>query len=168
MIDSVLTRRLILNNIEQSDAATLNQMRNDPGSRKYVPRKKCETLFETGELIARMLADNLRKAGINLAIRLRERRSLVGYVGIWRLDNTNAIGEIGFSVGVKYWRQGYMTEALTSFLDRIDVVFPITIQAFVHPDNEPSLRLLKRNDFTYLSPAETEPGFVVYHRDPEN
>lgn len=49
--------------------------------------------------------------GLELAVTLRETGALVGAVGIVSISRENCHAEIGYWVGLPYWRRGYCTEA---------------------------------------------------------
>jgi RimJ/RimL family protein N-acetyltransferase len=53
---------------------------------------------------------HLRGTGLHLAIVLRENGSLLGGVGL-RIESEHGRAELGYWIGLPYWRNGYATEA---------------------------------------------------------
>lgn len=73
---------------------------------------------------------------------------VIGTTTLWQIDAGNQRAEIGFALARDRWGQGYMLEALRTFLgwcfDELDLR---RIEADVDPGNAGSLRLLERLGF---------------------
>ena len=78
----------------------------------------------------------------------RETDRAMGTVTLYHWDTQNRRAEVGYILGRAHWGQGYAREAVRALLrfafDRLDLH---RVEADVHPDNAPSLRLLERLGF---------------------
>jgi ribosomal-protein-alanine N-acetyltransferase len=73
---------------------------------------------------------------------------LIGTIGFYRNNLNNHRGEVGYMLEQKYWRNGYMNEALCRILDFgfYDLKFH-SIEACINPDNDASRAILLKNNF---------------------
>ncbi len=94
----------------------------------------------------------------------------VSGAGVGRLEAT-FIGdqvEVAYLLGSRWWHRGMGSEALNWLVDEIRQAAPeITIWATVHPENEPSQRVLLRNGFSEVHDfpdtlRSYDPGDLVY------
>jgi ribosomal-protein-alanine N-acetyltransferase len=53
---------------------------------------------------------------VNFAITLRENLELCGCIGL-RLNHEQALGDLGYWMGVEFWNRGYSTEAAQAVID---------------------------------------------------
>ncbi len=92
---------------------------------------------------------NNDKLGLQ-AILLKDRNELVGTCGllVQEVDEKEVI-EIGYHFLMKYWGNGYATEAAQLFRDYgFEHNFANSIVSLIDPGNEPSKRVAKRNGMT--------------------
>jgi RimJ/RimL family protein N-acetyltransferase len=66
-------------------------------------------------------------------------------------DSTFTRAEVAYLLGPKFWGKGYGFEALGWLIDQLHKMNIPVIYATVHPNNSPSIRLLKRFEFTELT-----------------
>jgi RimJ/RimL family protein N-acetyltransferase len=65
--------------------------------------------------------------------------------------------EVGYWIGREYWGKGIATEALSQFLDHIEVHRPL--YAVVAKHNVGSIRVLKKCGFTTV--GEEDEGYIL-------
>jgi RimJ/RimL family protein N-acetyltransferase len=114
----IQTPRLTIRNFEDKDLETLLAYRNDPEVAKYqgwgipYPREKGEALVSSMKDVSTLTQDGWAQ----YAVALKDTDELIGDLGcrIKRDDVRQA--RIGYTLASKYWRQGYISEALTSLL----------------------------------------------------
>ncbi|GAB4197570.1 MAG: GNAT family N-acetyltransferase [Wenzhouxiangellaceae bacterium] len=84
------------------------------------------------------------------AIEHRTDQRVIGTCTLAWLDWSNQRAEIGFILHPQYWRQGYISEALTRLLDHaFDDLELYRIEADVDPANQASIRTLERLGFCH-------------------
>lgn len=72
----------------------------------------------------------------------------IGTIGYHRIDKNNHIAEIGYDLSKEYWRKGYMNEAMDAVIRfGFKEINLNRIQAFVHVENVPSYKILRKFGF---------------------
>jgi [ribosomal protein S5]-alanine N-acetyltransferase len=88
------------------------------------------------------------KSGFQWGIERKEDGRLLGTCTLFHIDRPNRRAEVGYGLGSAYWRQGYMTEALSVLIrfafESLDLR---RLEADVDPRNERSLGILARLGF---------------------
>lgn len=165
-IPVIETENLILRGPIDADIDVWAGFVTDPEFVRYVPTSRIvRTPRERAE---RVIGNYQRRwdgeplSAMGWAITRRADGQLVGLCGIEVVAGTNE-GEIDYYIGKPYWGQGYAGEAAaaatryalehTSF-DRI--------VAYVVPQNDPSVRVVRRLGFTY----ENDVNYLELAGDP--
>ena len=140
------TERLLINALQLSDAPAIFGARTHPKTNIYLPWKpKAVEEVEEWILKAAALPPNTEGSWQLLGIRLKESNLLVGDVGIHYLPPHNQQAEIGYMILEAHQGKGYATEALWAVLDFLFGTYhKHRVTAAVDPENESSIRLLKR------------------------
>ena len=92
-------------------------------------------------------------------------RIIIGRAGI---DNREYRGrhvlELGYMIGKSWQRRGYGEEVARA-VERFaaDVLVPDYFYAFIHPDNEASIRLIRKLQY-HREPELTEEGLSVWRK----
>lgn len=103
---------------------------------------------EARAIIDRRAAAFARRERIRWAIARRDDGNVIGSCGFVHWDLTAARAEIGYEIAPQCQGQGLMREALTAMLHFGFGPMQLNrIEAFVVPENEPSVRLLRRLGF---------------------
>jgi len=111
------TARLVLRSFELSDAPAVQELAarfEIADTTLNIPHPYRDGMAEAWILTHRQL----RHAGLilNFAITLRTTGELIGALGL-RLETAHNRGELGYWIGVPWWRQGYCTEAAAAALE---------------------------------------------------
>jgi [ribosomal protein S5]-alanine N-acetyltransferase len=136
------TTRLVLRPLSEADVAALFTIHSDPAAMRYWSGTVWQDDERARQMVARdsdpSLNDHLR-----LGIELAESGRLVGTCTLFQINDQCARAELGYMLGSFAWGNGYMTEALRSFLTHAFSVMNLNrIEADTDPRNEASLRLL--------------------------
>jgi [ribosomal protein S5]-alanine N-acetyltransferase len=116
---------------------------------RYYGSDSFTTPNEAMKLIEIFQKNYKEKRGIRWGIVLKENKKLIGSLGLNSLLLKNKRAEIGYEIHPNYWRNGYTTEAIKKVLRFSFHELALNrIGAVVYPENEPSLRLLKKLSFT--------------------
>ncbi|MEZ5014331.1 MAG: GNAT family N-acetyltransferase [Chitinophagales bacterium] len=143
-----LTERLQLRAIRSSDVDALYALRSDPRVMRYVDRPLARTREEVEDLVQRMLTGYTENTGASWCITHADADTLIGNIGIWRIDAANHRGEIGYILHPDLHNKGYMTEAMRPVLQyAFEDLGLHTIEANINPLNIGSQRILEKHGF---------------------
>jgi len=142
------TERLVLRQINKSDANEVFSLRSDKEVMRYIDRPLAASIDDAFELIQKI--NDLLGAGdgITWAITLKESPALTGTIGFWRMEKEHYRAEIGYLLHPALQGKGIMQEALTAVLSYGFQIMKLhSVIANVNPDNSASIKLLERNNF---------------------
>ncbi|WP_102262662.1 GNAT family N-acetyltransferase [Mesobacillus jeotgali] len=112
------TRRLILRQLVPKDTQKIfdNWLSDERVSDNRVnPAHK--HVSETKERLARIIAEYESKEHCYWGIELKVDGELIGEIDLYDFDRTTDNSEVSYSVGYKWWNQGYGSEALKAVVD---------------------------------------------------
>jgi ribosomal-protein-alanine N-acetyltransferase len=142
------TPRLVLRNIQHSDAEVLFELRSNPEMLRYLDRAPMQSLQEAHELIDKNLDAFHKNEGILWALSLPDQPEMMGTITFWKMDKANYRAEIGYMLDLKYQGKGYMGEALNAVLKYgFETLKLHSVEANINPGNEASRLLLERAGF---------------------
>jgi len=144
------TERLILRNIESTDAELIHKLRSDEVVNQFVGRDNSSTVEKAKEFILKIQNLVEKNEGLYWIIRRKENNDLIGTVCLWNFDPENEIVEIGYEMLPEFQGKGIMTEALkavTAYTFKEIKVKIIT--AFPSEDNVNSVAILKKLNFEF-------------------
>jgi len=88
-----------------------------------------------------------KELGLNWMIVEKETKNFLGYIGIWKIEKWNFSGEIGYGLDKKYWKKGFMREAVEKVLEVGFSMNLNSIVAMINPKNLNSKNVLLRSGF---------------------
>lgn len=134
----IRTPRLILRRARPDDLADVHAMLSDPRAMRYWSRPEHETLDESRDWLAGMIAAT---GADDYVIEHRDR--VIGKAGMWRRP------EVGFLLHPDFHGQGLAREAMEAVISHIFATHDLPeLVAEADPRNAPSLALLARLGFT--------------------
>lgn len=144
------TERLLIREVEERDAAFMNELLNSPGFLNYIGDRG----VRSDEEARRFIRDRYRKSytdnGYGLyAVLLKDTNEPVGICGFVRRDSLPG-PDIGFAFLPQHERKGYGMESSAALLKfgreklNFDRLYAITTL-----DNKPSIRLLEKLGFAF-------------------
>lgn len=147
----LVTERLVLRDYTLDDLDALHALRNDPDVARYqdwptpYPRESAQRLIEECAAIGTPAPGEW----YHLAVADRVTGAYVGDLPLNR-HGRFPTAEIGYSFATTYQRRGLATEAATRVIEWLfDTHGLRRIEAFLHPDNVASARLLERLGFLF-------------------
>lgn len=147
----IITERLLLRKIEESDCEDILFLRSDPTVNKFIERpENRQTKNKTDAIkFIRELHEGIESnKSVSWGITLRGNHNIIGTICLWNFSEDNKIAEVGYDLNPIHHRKGIMNEALEKIIDFGFVNLNLEkIEAFTHIDNENSIKLLKRNEF---------------------
>ncbi len=139
------TDRLVLRRFVEGDIKQVYfNFGGDPLVNRYISFSPCSTITGARAFIL----DHLKIYDINAdfyswAITLEGQ--IIGYISLFDVDVDSESAELGYSIGSRWWGQGYATEAAEAVLDFAFLTVRMhRVQATYHPDNIASKRVLEK------------------------
>jgi ribosomal-protein-alanine N-acetyltransferase len=144
------TERLILRNIESTDAELIHKLRSDEVVNQFVGRDNSSTVEKAKEFILKIQNLVKKNEGLYWIIRRKENNDLVGTVCLWNFDTENEIVEIGYEMLPEFQGKGIMTEAIKAVTAHtFEEIKAKIITAFPSEDNVNSVAILKKLNFEF-------------------
>lgn len=141
-VPALRTARLILRPLSESDVPALFAIHSDPLAMRYWSG----TVWKDDERGRAMVARDLDRSvtdHLRLCLELVETGRLIGTCTLFQINDQCGRAELGYMLGSFAWGQGYMREALRTFLSHAFTDMNLSrIEADTDPRNEASLRLL--------------------------
>jgi RimJ/RimL family protein N-acetyltransferase len=145
------TARLVVRAVVASDVDALHARRNEP----EVARLQAWLLPWPREDAERIVADSMALDGPTdghwwtLTIEERDSGAVVGDL-VLNLSNGGRTGEVGYSLGSRWWGRGYAVEALDALVDWVLARYPVSrLEGRLHPQNRASAMVLERTGFLF-------------------
>jgi [ribosomal protein S5]-alanine N-acetyltransferase len=143
-----ITQRLHLRRIEQRDVSGLHACFGDQEAMRFWNFPASRTPADTEKTLAWLAKTTSPYDHLAWAIADQAKDQCIGMVNYHHREARNKRLELGYFIAPRHQGQGFGTEAVQSVLDycvgRLGVH---RVQAFIHPDNRPSIRLVERLGF---------------------
>jgi len=158
------TPRLILRRLDIKDVAEIFKLRNDAVVNKYLDRAKKTSMPEVLEFIEQINKGIEINKWLYWVITLKDSDSFAGTICLWNIDEEKNIAEIGYELLPEHHGKGIMHEALMRLIHfGFEELKLKALQACTHKENERSMRLLERNNFTKQPATETTTSNEVFY-----
>lgn len=156
----LLTNRLLLRKLEPADAVRIYELRTDPRVNEYIDRPPTESVEEGLRFIHRINISVSEGDCLYWAIVPKQEQDLIGTICLWNWNKAAQLAEVGFELLPAWQGNGFMHEALHRIIGYAFEQLPLTqIDAWVHPQNKPCIRLLESNSFELIAtPVHTAAG----------
>jgi len=147
----IATQRLILRRFTINDAASMfNNWASDEDVSKYMRWRQHENIEETKMRINQWLLDYNRESFYIWVITLKESHEPIGSIGLFIIDENDLCGDVGYSIGKKYWGQGITTEALKAVLGfAFENIGFNRIETYHSINNAASGRVMQKSGMTF-------------------
>ncbi|MEM1121026.1 MAG: GNAT family N-acetyltransferase, partial [Bacteroidota bacterium] len=150
------TERLILRELLPTDATGMLELDSNPNVLQYLGIQPITTLAECRQTI-RHVRDQYARNGIGRwAVTLKSSGTFIGWAGLKYIDDTTINGrrnfyDLGYRFIEEYWRNGYGYEAAQASVDFGFKLMKLPkISAYLDPENEGSMRILKKCNLQYV------------------
>lgn len=112
------TDRLILRRFDLTDAQSVfdNWLSDERVTDNRI-KGAHKTVSETIDRVAKIVSEYGSKEYCYWAIELKASGELIGEIDLYNFDNATGNCEVSFSLGYKWWNQGYGTEALRTVVE---------------------------------------------------
>jgi [ribosomal protein S5]-alanine N-acetyltransferase len=159
------TERLALRQLLITDDQEIFLLRSDREINKYLDRPISNTIDDAIKFISKV-NENINKGdSLYWAITLNDRNILIGTICLFGFSDEYNKCEIGYELLTNFQRQGIMQEATKKIIDyAFNKIKVQKIEAFVHRDNQNSIKLLEKCSFkNSKEPGNTNPELLCYH-----
>jgi RimJ/RimL family protein N-acetyltransferase len=164
------TKRLILRPWNEKDAEALYKYASDPRVGPVSGWPAHKSIEESREIIHKVLL-----ADETYAVILKETGEPVGSIGLMRnartysADMDNSEGEIGYWIGVPYWGQGLIPEAVDELLQHAFQNLQLNaVWCGYYDGNEQSKRVQEKTGFRYHHTETDKPCPMLDERRTEH
>ena len=146
MFSPILTARLIIRRIRQSDCEAVFKYRSDPVNMRcqlWLP----ETVRDVEEFVEKTseIEFGAPDTWFQLVLISKATDQVIGDIGVRFPGSMPQQAEVGGTLAPKYQRQGYATEALSAVLDYLFIEMDRhRVFASTDPSNNSAVELLKR------------------------
>lgn len=159
MRQPILTERLILREIQQTDAEDLFEMDRNVEVMKFIGVPPLSTIEEVYPMID-MLQKQYSENGIGRwAVELKSTGEVIGWCGLklfdQEIDGNINFYELGYRFKPQHWSKGYATESSKAWMDyafnklKTDRVFGMT-----DPRHKASRHVLEKLGFKFIKQVE--------------
>lgn len=143
------TDRLILRELQLSDAEAFFVMDSNPKVHQYLWNKPVQKIEETIEIIAFVRKQYVDNGIGRFAMISKETNEFIGWAGLKynteEVNNKVNFYDIGYRLDEKFWGKGYATEATFAWLNYAFETLKIkTMEAAAHTKNAASNRILQK------------------------
>jgi ribosomal-protein-alanine N-acetyltransferase len=147
---NIQTQRLRLRRFEPKDDAGLHACIGDANLVRYWDFSACRNIQETRSWV-RILAKTVNTDdAVAWAVALKETDDCIGMVNYHHREARSRRLEIGYILRAEWHGRGLMGEAVQGVMSHcISKLNTHRIAALIHPENEPSIRLVTRLGFTF-------------------
>ena len=111
------TERLLLRPLIRGDELPLFEIYSNPEFMRYWSAPPWTSIDQARALIDRDSHEMAMGEHIRLGIIFRDSEKLLGTCSLFNFDVQCRRAELGYGIGQKYWRKGFMTEAVTALLE---------------------------------------------------
>ena len=159
------TERLILRQLVTNDEQEIFTLRSDSEINKYLDRQIANTINDARNFINKVNENISKNDSLYWAITLSDKTKLVGTICLFGFSDGNHKCEIGYELLTNFQGQGIMKEAVEKVIDyAFNTIKVKTIEAFLHRDNQSSIKLLEKFSFRNSNePDKTNPDLICYH-----
>lgn len=145
------TERLLLRQLKENDNQVILFLRSDEAVNAFVKRPKTNTIEEANNFIDKINKGIDEQNWLFWGITIKDNPELIGTICLWNFSEDKKTAEVGYDLHPKFHKQGIMNEALVNILTYGFKVLNLdTIEAFTHKNNEPSKKLLTKNNFNHI------------------
>lgn len=143
------TPRLLLRQVQPSDAPQLLALRSNPAVMQYIPRPLAQTEADVLALITQFNTMVANNEGIHWALTVQGQQTLIGTIGIFGIRPEHVCAEVGYLLDPVQQGKGLMKEALQAVTDYgFNTMRLHSIEAVIDPGNTASAMLLEKCGFT--------------------
>lgn len=142
------TNRFRLREIGAEDNKEIFDIYSNSETLRYQNMEHMKELHEAEDYVNFISNGYQNKVFIRWGITEKRNNQAIGLIALHHIEMENRKVSIGYILNERFWKQGVMTETVASVIDYIFNGFNINrIEAEIHPENIPSIRLCEKLGF---------------------
>jgi len=159
------TERLTLRQLVSNDEQAIFNLRSDREINKYLDRPISNTIDDARNFINKVNENIIKSNALYWAITFSDKNILVGTICLFGFSDEDYKCEIGYELLTNFQGQGIMKEAAEKVIDYgFNIIRVQKIEAFLHRDNQSSIKLLEKLSFTNSNEADKiNSELICYH-----
>jgi len=155
------TERLTLRQLVSNDDNEIFALRSNDNVNKYLDRTPSKSIDDAKTFIQTINENIERNDSVYWAITLNGTDKLIGTICLFDFSDDNLKAEIGYELLPDFQGNGIMQEATSKVIDfGFQHVGLNSIEAYTHPGNQRSTRLLEKLNFKRESAANE--NFMIF------
>lgn len=155
------TERLTLRQLVSNDDNEIFALRSNDNVNKYLDRTPSKSIDDAKTFIQTINENIERNDSVYWAIMLNGTDKLIGTICLFDFSDDNLKAEIGYELLPDFQGKGIMQEATSKVIDfGFQHVGLNSIEAYTHPGNQRSTRLLEKLNFKRESAANE--NFMIF------
>ncbi len=161
----IQTERLLLRKLTELDKVAIFKLRSDARVNKYLDRPLPLNMDEATAFINKINNSIEQNDCFYWAISLQNNAELIGTICLWNFSDDQLNAELGYELSPNFHGQGIMNEAIKQVIQyAFEIIGLKLIDAYPHKDNESSIKLLKKNGFTWQADKidEDNLNYIIY------
>lgn len=165
----LVTERLVLRQLQLTDAPAIQQLRSNEQVNTYLGRKGTITMEEAKAFIHKIETTINNHQGLYWAITLKHHPALIGTCCYWNIEQEKEMAEMGYELFPAFQGKGLMQEAIATVINfGFEQMHLETITALPEAGNSPSIRVLTKHKFipdeeNQIVSKEDADGLAVYY-----
>ena len=109
--------RVCVRPVSESDLPGSQAVNGDERVTRFLGHGPWQGMADAEAWFQRITASQASGSALEFVIVARQTGSILGRCGLFDFEEANACALLGYVLGHSYWRQGYMSEALTALMD---------------------------------------------------
>jgi len=151
------TPRLTLRQVTETDSQQIFALRSDDAVNKYLDRPKAESIDDALRFIQIIKRNIENNESIFWGIVFKNQPILMGAICFWNIYAERRSTEIGYELLPTYQGKGIMQEVFQTVLKfGLETMQLEIIEAHTTADNEPSKKILEKNNFKLVGKLQEE------------
>jgi RimJ/RimL family protein N-acetyltransferase len=148
-VQVIRTARLVLRQLESSDARFILELLNEAGFLQFIGDKGVRTLADAREYILKGPIDSYGRCGFGLYAACLRDGTPIGICGLVKRDGLADV-DVGFAFLSRYTGKGYAVESAAAVLAHAQRQLQIRrVVAITAPDNSSSIAVLEKIGLTF-------------------
>lgn len=165
----LVTERLVLRQLQLTDAPAIMQLRSDEQVNTFLGRKGTISMEEATAFIHKIETTISNRHGLYWVIALKHHPALIGSICYWNIAQEKDMAEMGYELFPAFQGKGLMQEAISKLINfGFEQMHLATITALPEAGNIKSIRVLEKNNFIadedhQVVSIEEADGLAVYY-----